>query len=116
MTERWTLTSLMLRHRRASAAAITIVLVAIGLTIVTTVSGHSRQPLSDATTCTAWASATRSQKVAYAQLYINEHGAFPNTPRYGAAVQTAIDRACTHASYLGEADDISVLASIRHAF
>ena len=36
--------------------------------------------------------------------------------RRAAGVQAEIDRACTHASYLGEADDISILASLRHSF
>ena len=86
------------------------------MTIVTTVSSPSRQPLSDSASCTQWAAGTSAQKIAYSHLYIIEYGRFPNTARYAAAVETAINKACTKASYLGQADDISVLASLRHAF
>lgn len=93
-----------------------LVLVLVGLTIVTTVSSQSRQTLSDSATCTAWAAATPRQKIAYSHLYIDEHGAFANTAHNANTVQSEINTECTHASYLGEADDISVLASLRGAF
>ena len=114
--ERWTLTSLMLGHKRVAAGSIVLVLAVIAVTIVTTVSSPSRQPLSASASCTQWAAGTSAQKIAYSHLYINEYGRVPNTARYAAAVETAINKACTKASYLGEADDISVLASLRHAF
>jgi hypothetical protein len=113
---RWTLTALVLAHKRVAAGSIAIVLALIAATIVTTVSSPSRQPLSDSASCTQWAAGTPAQKIAYSHLYINEYGRFPNTARYAAAVETAINKACTTASYLGEADDISLLASLRHAF
>ena len=106
----------MLAHKRLAAAAIVVVIAVVAVTIATTVSNPSRQPLSDSASCTQWAAGTPAQKVAYAHLYINEYGRFANTARNAAAVETAVDKACTKASYLGEADDISVLASLRHAF
>jgi len=113
---RWTLTALVLGHKRFAAGSIVVVLALIAATIVTTVSSPSRQPLSDSASCTQWAAGTPAQKIAYSHLYINEYGRFPNTARYATAVEAAINKACTTASYLGEADDISVLASLRHAF
>jgi hypothetical protein len=113
---RWTLTALVLAHKRVAAGSIAIVLALIAATIVTTVSSPSRQPLSDSASCTQWAAGTPAQKIAYSHLSINEYGRFPNTARYAAGVETAINKACTTASYLGEADDISLLASLRHAF
>ena len=113
---RWTLTSLALRHKRVAAGSIVLLVALIVATIVTTVSSPSREPLSDSASCTQWAAGTPAQKLAYSHLYINEYGRSPNTAHYAAAVETAINKACTRASYLGEADDVSVLASLRHAF
>ncbi len=113
---RWTFTALALAHKRVAAASIVVVLAVIAVTLVTTVSSPTRQPLSDSASCTQWAAGTPAQKSAYSHLYINEYGRSPNTARNAASVETAINKACTTASYLGQADDISVLASLRHAF
>jgi hypothetical protein len=113
---RWTVTALVRAHKRLAAGSIVVVVALIAVTLLTTVSSPSRQPLSDSASCTQWAAGTPAQKTAYSHLYIDEYGRFANTARNAAAVETAIDKACTKASYLGEADDISVLASLRHAF
>jgi hypothetical protein len=113
---RWTVTALVLAHKRVAAGSIVVLLALIVVTIVTTVSSPSRQPLSASASCTQWAAGTPAQKIAYSHLYINEYGRVPNTARSAAAVETAINKACIKASYLGEADDISVLASLRRAF
>jgi hypothetical protein len=112
----WTLTSLLLRHKRASVGSIAFLLLLIAVTFVTTVSNPSRQALSDSATCSEWAAATPAQKIAYSRLYINEYGAFPNTTRNADAIETSINKACIRASYLGEAEDVSVLAGLNHAF
>jgi hypothetical protein len=106
----------MLRHKRVAAGSIALVLALIAVTIVTTVSSPRREKLSDSASCTQWAAGAPAQKIAYSHLYINEYGRFPNTAHYAAVVKVAINKACTQASYLGEADDVSVLASLRHAF
>ena len=108
--------SLMRAHKAASAVSIAVVLAFIVVTVVTTVSSPSRQPLSDSATCSQWAAATPAQKIAYAHVYIDEYGAFADTARAADTVETTIDNECVRAAYLGEADDISVLASIRHSF
>lgn len=113
---RWTLTALARKHKRVAAASTAVVLAVIAVTIVTTVSSRGRESLSDSASCTQWAAGTPAQKIAYSHVYINEYGRFANTARNAVAVETAINKACTKASYLGEADDISVLASLRHAF
>ncbi|HEY3772369.1 MAG TPA: hypothetical protein VGL69_05205 [Solirubrobacteraceae bacterium] len=113
---RWTLASLVRRHPRVAGASLALVIVLVAVTILTSVSDPHRQPLSDSASCSQWAAATPAQQTAYAHLYINEYGRFANTAGHAAALTAAIDKACTHASYLGEADDISILASLRHAF
>lgn len=113
---RLSITSLMRAHRRASAGAIVFVLLVVAVTIITTVSSPSRAALSDSATCSEWGAATAAQKIAYSHVYINEYGAFANTARNADAVEAAIDKSCIRAAYLGEADDVSVLASLRHAF
>ncbi len=112
-TEPTSLWRFMLGHRRASVAVVVIVLLAAGLTVATTLSGSSTSALTDATTCSAWTAATHAQQAGYAHLYVDEHaGAPPAT----SAVTAAIDAACTQAAYLGESDDMSVVAAIKHEF
>jgi hypothetical protein len=114
--ERWTFTSLARRHKRATGALLAAVIAAVAVTLLTTISNPQRQPLSNSASCSQWAAATPAQQTAYSHLYINEYGRFANTAGHAAAVKAAIDKACTHASYLGEADDISILAGIRRSF
>ncbi|MGH2910780.1 MAG: hypothetical protein ACRDK8_15990 [Solirubrobacteraceae bacterium] len=114
--ERWTLTSLMRRHPRVTAASVAVVVIVVAVTLLTTFSGARRQPLGDSASCSQWAAATAAQQTAYSHVYINEYGRVANTAQNAAAVRAAIGKACTHASYLGEAGDITVLAGLRHAF
>ena len=114
--DRWTVRAVVRRHKWAAAATAAVVLVVVALTLITTLVSPSREPLSDSASCTQWDAGTPAQKIAYSHLYINEYGRVPNTAGNAAAIETTIDKACTEASYLGEADDVSVLASLRHAF
>jgi hypothetical protein len=116
LDERPTLTSVARRHPRAAIVSLVFVIAVIAVTVLTTISNPRRQPLSDAANCSQWAAATAAQQIAYSHLYINEYENVANTARQAAAVRSAIDGACTHASYLGEAADVSVLAALRHAF
>ena len=103
-------------HKRLFAAAMVVVIVAVGFTVLTTVfsSPSSAGPLSDASTCSQWSSATTAQQTAYSHLYINEHrdAGFLSVP----AVTSAIHSDCVTAAYLGESDDVSVVAALNHAF
>jgi hypothetical protein len=112
----WTLTSVMLRHKRASGGAIAFLLVLVALTVVTTVASPGREALSDSATCSEWGAATAAQKIAYARVYLKEYGPLANAAPDSDAVETVINNACIRASYLGEADDLSVIAGVRHAF
>ena len=114
--ERWTFTALVRRHPRVTAVSLALVIAAVAVTVLTTVSSPHRVTLSDSASCSQWAAATPAQQTAYAHLYINEYGRFANTAARAASVRAQIARDCTHASYLGEADDISILAALRRAF
>jgi hypothetical protein len=114
--ERWPLTSLLRRHPRVTAASLLVVAAAVAVTILTTVSDPHPQPLRDAASCSQWAAASRAEQLAYSHLYIDEYGRVADTARHAADVRAQIGRACTHASYLGEADDITILAALRHSF
>src|SRR6202012_3284793 len=108
--ERWNLLSLLRRHPRVTAASLLAVVAAVAVTILTTVGNARPQPLANAASCAQGAAATRSEQLAYSNLYIDEYGRFADTARRADEVRAQISRACTHASYLGEADDITILA------
>jgi hypothetical protein len=112
-TEPTSLWRFMLGHRHASLAVVVIVLLAAGLTVATTLTGSSASALTDATTCSAWTAATQAQRASYAHLYFDEHAAAPPAT---STVTAAIDVACTQAAYLGESDDMSVVAAVKHEF
>lgn len=103
-------------HRKASAVIAAIVLAMILLTVLTSVSGGNGGALTDSTSCTQWASSSASQQNAYAQLFLNEHGALPNGEGTVTTVRSDINSECVHAAYLGESDDVTVVAAVNHAF
>jgi hypothetical protein len=107
---------LILRHRRASATVAAIAVLAIGLSVVPGLVGSGGGPLSDATTCSQWSAASSAQRSAYVQLYLESYGSFSGAGRTSAAVQTTITHGCVRAAFLGEADDVSVLAAVHGDF
>jgi hypothetical protein len=106
--------AIILRHKAASAAAVAIVLVLVAGMVAAALPSARAGALSDSSTCSAWSSGTGAQQAAYARLYVNEHLA--GASRDAATVETAMNTACNHAAYLGEADDVSVVAALNHAF
>ena len=64
----------------------------------------------------AWSSATSAQQTAYAHLYITEHASSVSGGLGTANVASTINGDCNHAAYLGEADDVSIVAALNHAF
>jgi hypothetical protein len=104
------------RHKRAAATAVTIVVVAIALTVVPGLVDSSSGPLKDSTTCTQWSAASSPQKAAYVQLYLDEYGTFSGAGATSTAVRTTIDHGCIRAGFLGEGDNASVLAAVRGEF
>jgi len=93
-----------------------VVIVLVAVTLLTTVTSPHRQSLSDSASCSQWAAATQAQQIGYAHLYIDEYGRSANTAARAQTVRTSINRACTDASYLGESDDVTVVAALKKAF
>ncbi|HLI61226.1 MAG TPA: hypothetical protein VKV21_16325 [Solirubrobacteraceae bacterium] len=116
VAEQWSLGALARRHPRAAGATLGLLAVLVAVTLITTLAGPRRTALSDASSCSQWAAATPAQQTAYAHLYIDEYGRTADTAARAAAMRSAINRACTHAAYLGEASDVSIVASLRRAF
>ncbi len=106
--------AIILRHKAASAAAVAVVLVLVGVMVAAALPSARAGALADSSTCSAWSSATGAQQAAYARLYVNEHLA--GAGRHAGAIEAALNTACNHAAYLGEADDVSVVAALNHAF
>jgi hypothetical protein len=106
------LRTIIARHKRETAAVVALVIVLIGTMAATALPSSRASALSDASTCSAWASAGQSQQAAYARLYVTEY----RSSRDAASVESALNSACTHSAYLGEADDISLVAAMNHAF
>jgi hypothetical protein len=114
--EEFNFRALIAQHKRGSALIAAAVLAVIALTVATTLTGANPSPLSDSTTCSAWAAASTAQKTAYAHLYINEYGDYANTDANAAAVRADVNQNCVRAAYLGEADDVTVLSALHHEF
>lgn len=111
-----TLWGFMRGHGRASAAVIALLLAAVLLTVVTAVasSGTNATALADSSTCSQWTAAPQALQRAYSRVYIQENSESGIlTP---PTVTSAIDAACTKAAYLGESDDISVVAAVKQEF
>jgi hypothetical protein len=106
--------AIILRHKAASAAAVAIVLVLVGAMVAAALPSAKAGALSDSSTCSAWSSATGAQQTAYARLYVNERLGGAN--RHVGTIKAALNGDCNHAAYLGEADDVSVVAALNHAF
>lgn len=104
------------RHKRASAGAIALVLVLVAVTVVPALLSTSGGVISDSTSCSGWGSASQAQQTAYSHLYLNQHGVLPSGARDADSVKSAVSKACIQAAYLGEADDVSVIAAIKHQY
>lgn len=104
------------RHKAATAGAIAVVLVLIGVMVAAALPSAKAGALSDSSTCSAWSSATSAQQTAYARLYITQHGSSVSGGLGTRDVESTITGDCNHAAYLGEADDVSIVAALNHAF
>jgi hypothetical protein len=103
----WTIRGLIAGHKRASLFSALALAVMVGLIAIAMLGGTQRT-VTDATTCTAWASANVDQQHTYAQLYVREHGA---VPRWGTApvmVIGAINAGCFQA-YGEDVDDTTTV-------
>jgi hypothetical protein len=109
------LKAVILRHKAASAGAAAVLLIVLTVLASAVLPGGERA-LGDSASCSDWASASQSQQNAYSQLYLNEHGALPSGAGDVSGVRSAINNDCIKAAYLGESDDVTVIAAIEHAF
>jgi hypothetical protein len=114
--DRPTLRGVILRYKAASAAVIVVLLVLVAFTAAAAVSSSSTAALSDSTSCSQWASASEARQSSYSQLYLSEHGGLASGANDPTSIRSAISGACSQAAYLGESDDVSVLAAVRHDF
>ncbi len=113
-TEGPTLKAVILAHKRASAAVLTLLLVVVAVTAAPALSSSSSAgPLSDATSCSQWSSASQAQRDAYSRLYVNEHASLLSRAPAPSAIKSAVAGGCTRAAYLGESDDITVISAIK---
>lgn len=110
------LRALIVRYKAASAATAAFVLVVVLVTAATVVASSSAAALSDSSTCSEWAAAGQAQQSAYAHRYINEQRAQVIEAPSAVSVESALQSACNQAAYLGEADDLSVVAAIKHDY
>lgn len=101
---------------RLTGLGVALLVVLIGVVTAVGLSSSGNAPLSDATPCSEWASAGSAQRTAYARLYLTEHDALLGLSGEATRVQAAIDSNCAHAAYLGEADEVTVLAAIERHF
>jgi hypothetical protein len=114
--EPFSISTLIAEHKRATVAIIGLFLLMIVVTVVPAVAGSSSSSISDSTNCSAWAGAPSAQQTAYGHLYLKEYRPGPNTDANATEVAQTISKACVQAAYLGEADELSVLAAFRHEF
>jgi hypothetical protein len=109
------LKALVLRHKAASAGAAAVLLIVLSVLVPAVLPGGAGA-LSDSASCSDWASASQSQQNAYSQRYLNEHGALPSGAGDVTGVRSAINNDCIKAAYLGESDDVTIIAAIEHAY
>jgi len=93
---------------------IAVVVVLVGVMVAAALPSAREVSLSDSSTCSAWGSASQAQRSAYAALYITEYRS--SAARDQDTTESELTGACNHAAYLGEADDVSLVAAMNHAF
>lgn len=106
----------MTRHKRATAGAIALLIVLVAVTVVPALLSSSAGALSDSTSCSGWGSASQAQQTAYSHLYLDEYRVLASGASDPASVKSAVSTACIQAAYLGEADDVSVVAAVKHQY
>jgi hypothetical protein len=114
--EPFSISALITEHKRVAAAIVGVFVLMIAVTVVPALAGSSPGAISDSATCSQWAAAPSAQQTAYGHLYLKEYRPAPDTAANAAEVAETISKACVRAAYLGEGDDLSVLAAFRHDF
>jgi hypothetical protein len=111
-----TVRTVILRHKVASIGGIALLFVLVAVMAATVLLSSSGGALSDSSSCSEWSAASQAQQNAYSHLYVNEYGALLSRGLDAVSIESAINRDCTHAAYLGESDELSVFAAIRHHY
>lgn len=114
--EPFSISSLIAEHKRATAAVVGIFVLMIAITVVPSLASSDSSSINDTATCSQWEASPSSQQAAYGHLYLREYRPAPNTDANAAEVARTISKACVEAGYLGEADNLSVLAAFKHQF
>ena len=105
-----------LSHRAASAAGLVLLVAVVAVMAAPAFSSSSAGPVSDSTSCLEWSSTSLAQRNAYARLYLTEHVSLLGKVPAAASIKSVINTGCTHAAYLGEADEVTVIAAIKHQY
>jgi hypothetical protein len=114
--ERSNARTLILRHKVAFIGGIALLFALVAVMAATVLLSSSREALSDSSSCSEWSSASQAQQNAYSHLYVDEYGALLSRGLDVISIESAINRDCTRAAYLGESDELSLYAAIRHRY
>ncbi len=100
------------RHKRGAALIIGIIVVFIAMTAVSIAMSNGNSPLADSTPCTQWPAASPAQQLAYSRLYIRESGSKHTV----AQIRSILTGDCVQSAYLGESDDVTLIAALHQAY
>lgn len=110
--DRLTARSLIARYKLASIIA-SILLILLLVIVVGGILGSRSVTVTDATSCSAWGSASQVQQRAYARRYVSEHGPIPGGARDPASVIAAIDNGCQEAYVNDVEDNVPVVRAVQ---
>jgi tetrahydromethanopterin S-methyltransferase subunit F len=107
----WNTRALVAKHK--VAALVAGVLLALLLVIVVGGLLTSRPvTVSDSTTCTSWGSTSDTDQLAYARLYVREHGPLAGGVTDPAQVVAAINNGCGEAYVNDVEDNVNVVQAL----
>jgi hypothetical protein len=112
----WTTRRLIAQHKRAALGVAALIVVMLAAILVPVLGSKGQPAASDSTTCSEWGSANQSQQVAYARLYLTEHGPLSDGDASPAGVITAINNGCAQAYGDDVSDTTTVVQAISGNF
>lgn len=107
----WTLRGLVASHRRASAVVAALCVLTVGYLALIAL-GPRAGAVTDRTTCEQWGSTNTRGQIAYAKLYVSEHGGV--SPRWGPA-PTGVINAINAGCYQAYGEDVANTATVVQA-
>jgi flagellar basal body-associated protein FliL len=111
----WTLRGVLARHKWIALGIAAVVAVMVAMILVAAL-GSKGGAIGDATTCSQWSSSNQTRQIAYARLYVREHGARLAAEPSPASVIAAINRGCNQAFGEDVSDTVTVLQAISGNF